>query len=75
MRAVEAGLYPWQLQAPISREVLVPEVGQQGLIVAGGLVANGSSAAGAFRLDTAHGETGLGGKPHHRHSRCRCRRP
>ena len=29
VRAVEAGLYPWQLQAPISREVLVPEVGHK----------------------------------------------
>ena len=63
-RAVEAGLYPWQLQAPISREVLVPEVSGQGLIVAGGLVANGSSASGAFRLDTEHGETCARRAPH-----------
>ena len=61
VRAVEAGLYPWQLQAPISREVLVPEVGRQGLIVAGGLVANGSSAAGAFRLDTGTGKLAAAG--------------
>ncbi len=61
VRAVEAGLYPWQLQAPISREVLVPEVGGQGLIVAGGLVANGSSAAGAFRLDTGTGKLAAAG--------------
>jgi Kelch motif len=61
VRAVEAGLYPWQLQAPISREVLVPEVSGQGLIVAGGLVANGSSAAGAFRLDTGTGKLAAAG--------------
>jgi outer membrane protein assembly factor BamB len=61
VRAVEAGLYPWQLQAPISREVLVPEFGRQGLIVAGGLVTNGSSAAGAFRLDTSTGKLAAAG--------------
>ena len=61
VRAVETGLYPWQLQAPISREVLVPEVGRQGLIVAGGLVANGSSAAGSFRLDTGTGKLAAAG--------------
>jgi hypothetical protein len=61
VRAVEAGLYPWQLQAPISREVPVPEVARRGLIVAGGLVANGSSAAGAFRLDTGTGKLAAAG--------------
>ena len=61
VRAVEAGLYPWQLQAPINREVLVPEVARQGLIVAGGLVANGSSAAGAFRLETGTGRLAAAG--------------
>ena len=60
-RAVETGLFPWQLQAPISREVLVPAVGGQGLIVAGGLVADGSSAAGAFRLDTGTGNLSTAG--------------
>ncbi len=60
-RAVETGLFPWQLQAPISREVLVPAVGGQGLIVAGGLVADGSSAAGAFRLDTGTGKLAAAG--------------
>jgi outer membrane protein assembly factor BamB len=61
VRAVEAGLYPWQLQAPISREVLMPEVGGHGLIVAGGLMANGSSAAGVFRLDTGTGKLAAAG--------------
>ena len=73
VRAVEAGLYPWQLQAPISREVLVPEIGGQGLIVAGGLVANGSSAAGAFHLDTGTGNLAAAGSLDDRDSRC-CRR-
>ncbi|HTT92869.1 MAG TPA: hypothetical protein VMF65_25165 [Acidimicrobiales bacterium] len=58
---MEAELYPWQLQAPISREVLVPEVGGQGLIVAGSLVANGSSASGAFHLDTGTGKLAAAG--------------
>ena len=61
VRAVETGLYPWQLQAPISREVLVPETGGQGLMVAGGLVANGSSASGAFHLDTGTGNLAAAG--------------
>ncbi len=61
VRAVETGLYPWQLQAPISREVLVPEIGGRGLIVAGGLVAGGTSASGTFHLDTGTGNLAAAG--------------
>ncbi len=55
MAAVEAGLFPWQLPAPISREVLLPWAGTGEVIVAGGIGANGSSVGGAFRLNTSTG--------------------
>jgi hypothetical protein len=54
--AAEAGLFPWQLPAPISREVLLPWVGTGEVIVAGGIGANGSSVGGAFRLNTLTGK-------------------
>ncbi|HLH67026.1 MAG TPA: PQQ-binding-like beta-propeller repeat protein [Solirubrobacteraceae bacterium] len=51
--AIEAGLLPWSLAAPISREVVLP-AGPRRLLLLGGL--NGSSsAAGVFALDTADG--------------------
>ena len=51
--AVESGLLPWPITAPISREVLLPGAGAH-LILLGGL--NGStSASGVFSLDTANG--------------------
>src|ERR1019366_1157579 len=53
LRAAEAGLMPWHLAAPISREVVVASAPGQ-LIVLGGLTAaggsaNGGSATGASR--------------------------
>jgi hypothetical protein len=51
--AVESGLLPWRLAAPISREVILPGTGKT-LVLLGGL--NGStSASGVFSLDTASG--------------------
>ena len=45
--AVEAGLLPWRLPAPISREVVVRGPGNR-LVVLGGLTAGGASASGIF---------------------------
>ncbi len=51
--AVESGLLPWRLAAPISREVILPDTGKT-LVLLGGL--NGStSASGVFSLDTNTG--------------------
>jgi hypothetical protein len=49
--AAEAGLLPWQLPAPVSREVVVAPAGKRDLLVLGGLAANGSSAGSAYALD------------------------
>jgi hypothetical protein len=54
--AVEAGVMPWQLAAPISREVVVGTSTKGQLLIAGGLEASGSSAAGIFSLGTADGD-------------------
>ena len=52
--AAEAGLLPWRMAAPISREVVV--AGSPGrLIVLGGLTASGASASGIYALRTATG--------------------
>ncbi|HUY49849.1 MAG TPA: kelch repeat-containing protein [Streptosporangiaceae bacterium] len=52
--AAEAGLLPWQMAAPISREVVV--AGSPGrLVVLGGLTAGGASASGVYALRTATG--------------------
>lgn len=59
LAAVEAGLFPWQLQAPISREAVLA-LGPAGtLVLAGGLTAGGSSASGTYRLSTASGALSL----------------
>ncbi len=51
--AIEAGLLPWRLAAPISREIVLPGAGRR-LVLLGGL--NGStSASGVFALETASG--------------------
>lgn len=51
--AVESGLLPWRLAAPISREVLLPGTGSR-LVVLGGL--NGSTSSnGVYSLDTTSG--------------------
>ncbi len=52
--AVEAGLMPWRLAAPISREVVV--AGSPGqLIVLGGLTAGGVSANGVYAVRAVTG--------------------
>lgn len=45
----------WQLQAPISREVVLPDPRGGGLLIAGGLDSSGSSTSGIYALDTANG--------------------
>ncbi len=51
--AVESGVLPWRLPAPISREVVLPGRGAS-VVLLGGL--NGStSASGVFTLDTTGG--------------------
>jgi len=52
--AAEAGLMPWHLAHPLSREVVVTGSGGR-LIVLGGLVAGGASASGVYALRTATG--------------------
>ncbi|HCU97680.1 MAG TPA: hypothetical protein DHU96_35220 [Actinobacteria bacterium] len=52
--AAEAGLMPWHLAAPISREVAVTDARGR-LIVLGGLTAGGSSASGVYAFRTATG--------------------
>ncbi len=54
--AAMAGLFPWQLQAPISREAILPEGPTGTLVLVGGLMATGTSATGAYRLDTSTGQ-------------------
>jgi outer membrane protein assembly factor BamB len=53
--AVEAGLLPWQLNAPLSREVVVPRAGGRDLLVLGGLTSGGSSTDGVAVLHTPNG--------------------
>ncbi len=58
--AAEAGLLPWHLAAPVSREVAVP--GPHGrLIVLGGLTAGGGSASGVYAIRTTTGAARLAG--------------
>ena len=52
--AAEAGLMPWHLAAPISREVAVASPSGR-LIVLGGLTADGSSASGVYAIRTTTG--------------------
>ncbi|HLH45522.1 MAG TPA: PQQ-binding-like beta-propeller repeat protein [Acidimicrobiales bacterium] len=52
--AVQAGLLPWKLAAPLSRMVVLPAGGHD-LVLAGGLEVGGSSASGVYTLDTANG--------------------
>jgi outer membrane protein assembly factor BamB len=52
--AAEAGLLPWHLADPISREVVVAGSRDE-LIVLGGLMASGSSANGVYALRTSTG--------------------
>lgn len=57
--AIEAGLLPWQLAAPISREVVLPAPANQ-LLIVGGLDGAGASVPGIFSLATSDGRLALG---------------
>ncbi|MBO0713304.1 MAG: PQQ-binding-like beta-propeller repeat protein [Acidimicrobiales bacterium] len=52
--ATEAGLLPWQLSAPLSREVVAPNP-SGGLEVVGGLEPNGTSGSGVFSISVPGG--------------------
>ena len=54
--AVEAGLLPWRLAAPISRSVVLPTGGSR-LVVLGGLTAGVTTTGEVTSLDTATGAT------------------
>ncbi len=60
MPAIEAGLLPWQLAAPVSREVVLPAPTNQ-LLIAGGLDSAGASVPGIFTLATSNGHLVLVG--------------
>jgi hypothetical protein len=51
--SLEAGIEPWQLDAPISRETVLALGGQ--LRILGGLAQSGSSVGGVYSLDPATG--------------------
>ena len=53
--AVEAGLLPWQLSTPLSREVVVPGAGTHRLLLLGGLASGASSTSAVNVLDTRTG--------------------
>src|SRR5205823_12947306 len=54
--AAEAGLLPWRLDAPLSREVVLPGGGaRRGLVVLGGLRSGDSSTNAVEALDTRTG--------------------
>jgi len=53
--AVEAGVLPWSLGSPLSRQVVLPGPGQS-LTVLGGLSASNSSLDTVFSLDTTSGQ-------------------
>jgi len=57
--AVESGELPWQLIAPISREVILPGTRPNQLLIAGGLSGSGSSDSGIYALDTKNGQLAL----------------
>jgi len=52
--AVESGLLPWKLAAPISRVVVLAGSGTH-LVVMGGLTTGNTSSSGIYALDTANG--------------------
>jgi outer membrane protein assembly factor BamB len=54
--AAEAGLMPWHLASPISREVVVAGAHRR-LIILGGLTSGGVSASGVYALRTGTGES------------------
>ncbi len=52
--AVESGLLPWHLAAPVSRTVVLPG-SSTGLVVMGGLTSGNASSNGIYSLDTTNG--------------------
>src|SRR2546423_5192631 len=54
--AAEAGVLPWRLDAPLSREVVLPQGGTpRGLVILGGLRSGDSSTNAVEVLDTRTG--------------------
>jgi len=53
--AIEAGLLPWQLNGPLSREVVLPAPDGTSLVVAGGLAAGGASDQGVYDVNPLNG--------------------
>ncbi|MHB8497914.1 MAG: outer membrane protein assembly factor BamB family protein [Acidimicrobiales bacterium] len=51
--SLEAGVEPWQLPSPISREAVVAN--GKGLTILGGITPSGSSVSGVFTLDPING--------------------
>ena len=63
--AVEAGLLPWQLSAPLSRMAVYSGNSSNQLIIAGGLTSANQSASGIYGLDTANGNlSSIGNLPY-----------
>ncbi len=62
LSAVESGLLPWQLQAPISRLAVFPGASTNQLVLAGGLVNGDQSTDGVFTLNTQNGALSEVGK-------------
>lgn len=52
--AIEAGLMPWKLNGPLSREVVLPASNGKSLIVVGGLTTSGSES-GIYRVNPLTG--------------------
>jgi outer membrane protein assembly factor BamB len=59
--AAEAGLLPWQLATPLSREVVVPRA-RHGLVILGGLDSGASSTSSVEVLDTRNGRASPDGQ-------------
>jgi hypothetical protein len=57
--SLEAGIEPWQLTTPISRETVL--AGTADLTILGGLTASGNSVNGVYALDPATGALALEG--------------
>jgi Kelch motif len=58
--AIEAGLLPWSLPAPLSREVVLPGTGDS-VTVVGGIDSSGNSASAVVSLNTSTGATSVVG--------------
>jgi outer membrane protein assembly factor BamB len=59
--AVEAGLLPWQLLAPLSREIVAAGPGGRNLVLLGGLESGDASTDNVTRLDTRTGAVSAAG--------------